>query len=237
VLVLFFGAGLTVVLSLDVMDASGEVQTDVASTMFKTRLDGEGNVIDTAKMDVGFNYEPPPDGYCGPCYGGKAPNADGCCNTCQDVRDAYQANGWAINDYSGIEQCVREQYTLLVFVIDGSYKENLLSQSHEGCNLAGFIRVNKVAGNFHVAPGRSFAINGMHVHDTVSPRSLSTNVRRNISIKKMAQGNIIQAMSSMTSASVPISMKLNLKVQKNGAIPSKTPKSTPMTVLPTHADN
>jgi hypothetical protein len=42
-----------------------------------------------------------------------------------------------------------------------------LSQSHEGCNLAGLVRVNKVAGNFHIAPGRSFAINGMHVHDTV----------------------------------------------------------------------
>ena len=52
-------------------------------------------------------------------------------------------------------------------VTDDSYKEVLLSQSHEGCNLAGSIQVNKVSGNFHVAPGRSFAMNGMHVHDTV----------------------------------------------------------------------
>jgi len=161
-----FVAEITIVLSLDVMDASGEVQTDVASTMFKTRLDGDGKVIDTAKMDVGFNYDPPPSDYCGPCYGGKPPE-NGCCNTCKEVRDAYQGNNWAINDYSTIEQCVREQY-LLLGCSDISYKENLLSQSHEGCNLAGFISVNKVAGNFHVAPGRSFAINGMHVHDTVS---------------------------------------------------------------------
>jgi hypothetical protein len=124
---------------------------------------------------------------------------------------------------------------LLIFVIDDSYKENLLGQSHEGCNLAGFIRVNKVAGNFHVAPGRSFAINGMHVHDTVSPAPFLINIRRNISTKKMALENIIQAISSTISVSVPISMKPNSKVQKNGAIPSKTPKSTPMTVLPTHA--
>lgn len=53
--------------------------------------------------------------------------------------------------------------------IDFSYKENLLSQTWEGCNLEGFIQVNKVSGNFHVAPGRSFAMNNMHVHDTVSP--------------------------------------------------------------------
>ena len=103
------GPGLTVVLSLDVMDASGEVQTDVASTMFKTRLDSNGNVIDVAKMDLGFNYEAPPPDYCGPCYGGRAPRDDGCCNTCQEVRDAYQANGWAIGDFGAIEQCVREQ--------------------------------------------------------------------------------------------------------------------------------
>jgi endoplasmic reticulum-Golgi intermediate compartment protein 3 len=48
-----------------------------------------------------------------------------------------------------------------------SYKENLVSQSHEGCNLAGFIQVNKVTGNFHIAPGRSFNINGVHAHDVV----------------------------------------------------------------------
>ena len=101
-------------LSLDVMDASGEVQTDVASTMFKTRLDTDGRVIDTATLDVGFNYDPPPAEYCGPCYGGKPPNGD-CCNTCQDVRDGYQANGWALTDYNAIEQCVREQYFLSAF--------------------------------------------------------------------------------------------------------------------------
>jgi endoplasmic reticulum-Golgi intermediate compartment protein 3 len=157
------------VLSLDVMDASGEVQTDVASTLFKTRLNEEGTQIDIAKMQVGYNYDPPPEDYCGPCYGGKSPHENGCCNTCQDVRDAYQANGWGISDYNAMEQCVREQYLAISrILVDGSYKENLQGQSHEGCNLAGYIQVNKVSGNFHIAPGRSFAMNGMHVHDTVT---------------------------------------------------------------------
>lgn len=97
-------------ISLDVMDASGEVQTDVTSTLFKTRLDSEGNVLGVALMDVGYNYDPPPSDYCGPCYGGKSPNENGCCNTCQEVRDAYQASGWAISDYDAIEQCAREQF-------------------------------------------------------------------------------------------------------------------------------
>jgi Endoplasmic reticulum vesicle transporter len=92
------------------MDQSGEIQTDVVSTMFKTRLDENSNVIAKSKLDVGFQVEAPPDGYCGPCYGGKSNREDGCCNTCQDVRDSYQNNGWAISDYNAIEQCAREQY-------------------------------------------------------------------------------------------------------------------------------
>ena len=93
------------------MDASGEVQTDVTSTMFKTRLDENGRMIAIQKLDVSVQGEAAPEGYCGPCYGGKSPREDGCCNTCQDVRNAYQAQGWGINDYDSIEQCAREQYT------------------------------------------------------------------------------------------------------------------------------
>jgi len=182
------------VLSLDVMDTSGEVQTDVAATMFKTRLDQNGQIIDTAHMDLGFNYEPPPADYCGPCYGGKPTREDGCCNTCKDVRDAYTANGWGVGDYNAIEQCAREQFTPTSNGLTCSYKENLLSQSREGCNLAGSFQVNKVSGNFHIAPGRSFALNGMHVHDTVhcviySALTGSRNI--SIKIKKKDQRNMI----------------------------------------------
>ncbi|KAI3501899.1 hypothetical protein L1887_29927 [Cichorium endivia] len=35
----------------------------------------------------------------------------------------------------------------------------------EGCNICGFLDVNKVAGNFHLAPGKSFQQSDMHVHD------------------------------------------------------------------------
>jgi len=95
---------------MDVMDASGVVQTNIPTTMMKTRLDKDGNVIVRALMELGKEVEPPPKDYCGPCYGGKSPNEDGCCNTCQDVRDAYQANGWAIKEYNDLEQCAREQF-------------------------------------------------------------------------------------------------------------------------------
>jgi len=31
--------------------------------------------------------------------------------------------------------------------------------------VAGSVRVNKVAGNFHLAPGKSFQQNHLHIHD------------------------------------------------------------------------
>lgn len=35
----------------------------------------------------------------------------------------------------------------------------------EGCQIKGSLKVNKVAGNFHFAPGHSFQRGSVHVHD------------------------------------------------------------------------
>lgn len=94
--------------------------------------------------------------YCGACYGAKAPdNAEkpGCCNTCEEVRDAYAREGWAFKS-NNVEQCEREHYS-----------ERLAEQKQEGCRIEGSLRVNKVVGNFHLAPGRSFSNGNTHIHD------------------------------------------------------------------------
>ena len=91
--------------------------------------------------------------YCGSCYSG-APPASNCCNTCEEVRDAYQRNGWSFRDPESIEQCQRE-----------GWGKRIEEESHEGCNVHGFFEINKVQGNFHFAPGRSFQQQGAHVHD------------------------------------------------------------------------
>jgi len=41
----------------------------------------------------------------------------------------------------------------------------------------GFLEVNKVAGNFHFAPGKSFQQSGVHVHDLLAFQKDSFNVR------------------------------------------------------------
>ncbi len=38
-------------------------------------------------------------------------------------------------------------------------------QKLEGCNLHGTLEMNKVGGNIHFAPGKSYTLNGVHAHD------------------------------------------------------------------------
>ena len=45
------------------------------------------------------------------------------------------------------------------------FSKNLQEQEGEGCQVYGYLLVNKVAGNFHFAPGKSFQQHSMHVHD------------------------------------------------------------------------
>ena len=150
-------------LTLDVMDVSGEQQTGVVHGVNKVRLSSahEGSkIIDTMALilhDQRNNADHLDPSYCGGCYGAPSPaNAtkEGCCNTCHEVREAYAAKSWAFGRGEGVEQCERE-----------GYAEELDAQRSEGCRIEGVIRVNKVVGNFHIAPGRSFSNGNMHVHD------------------------------------------------------------------------
>ncbi|KAH7368296.1 endoplasmic reticulum vesicle transporter-domain-containing protein [Plectosphaerella cucumerina] len=150
-------------LTLDIMDVSGEQQHSIMHGVNKVRLQSRadgGAAIDTKALDLHSAEEEATHldpNYCGPCYGATAPaNAikPGCCNTCEEVREAYAQASWAFGKGEGVEQCQREHYA-----------EKLEAQRHEGCRIEGGIRVNKVVGNFHLAPGRSFSSGNMHVHD------------------------------------------------------------------------
>ena len=72
-----------------------------------------------------------PPGYCGSCYGA-APDGE-CCNDCQTVQDAYKRKGWSFSNPDGIEQCKRE-----------GYSQKMAAQQGEGCQVYGYLLVNKV---------------------------------------------------------------------------------------------
>ncbi|KAM9992607.1 hypothetical protein ACTFIY_010034 [Dictyostelium cf. discoideum] len=170
-------------LSLDAMDVSGEHQFDVAHNIFKKRLSPTGQPIIEAppiREEEINKKETVKDNNdivgCGSCYGAEDPSKGiGCCNTCEEVRVAYSKKGWGL-DPSGIPQCIREGFT-----------KNLVEQNGEGCQVYGFILVNKVAGNFHFAPGKSFQQHHMHVHDLQPFKDGAFNVSH--TINRLSFGN------------------------------------------------
>lgn len=151
-------------ISVDAMDVSGEHQLDVDHNVYKKRIKngrpvGETeveNVNDAPLLDPADLAKPPPTrpvDYCGSCYGAED-DVSACCNSCEAVREAYRKKGWSFNDPDGIQQCKEE-----------GWSESMDKVKGEGCQIYGTLSVNRVAGNFHFAPGKSFQSSTMHVHD------------------------------------------------------------------------
>ncbi|KAF1778815.1 Endoplasmic reticulum vesicle transporter, C-terminal [Phytophthora cactorum] len=133
------------------MDVAGELQVNMHQTVVKTRLDVNGlpismNTDEIAKTDL-------PAGYCGSCYGARHPAGKDCCNTCEEVKEAFIHSDLSLEEAEQKEQCVRE-----------SIETEKLAQDGEGCRFTGKMFVNRVAGNFHVALGRTFHRQGRLVH-------------------------------------------------------------------------
>lgn len=157
-------------LSIDAMDISGEQQqAELEHHLFKQRLDKNGNRImeeDPTKSSLGdpgkaVNLQQvisnssiakkEEKDECMSCYGAES-RAGQCCNTCDEVKTAYRKKGWALDNMEQVKQC------------EGEAEKESLSQE-EGCQAFGHLLVNKVAGNFHFAPGKSFVAHHVHIHD------------------------------------------------------------------------
>ncbi|XAR48570.1 hypothetical protein NMG60_11031436 [Bertholletia excelsa] len=167
------------ILSVDAMDISGEQHLDVRHDIIKKRLDIHGNVIETRQEGIGAPKIEKPlqrhggrlehnETYCGSCYGAEM-HDDECCNSCEEVREAYRKKGWGLSNPDLIDQCKRE-----------GFLQRIKDEEGEGCNIYGFLEVNKVAGNFHFAPGKSFHQAGVHVHDLVAFQKDSFNISHKI---------------------------------------------------------
>ena len=170
--------------SLVAMDVAGEHQLGIDHTIHKHRVDATGTPIgvkfrsELGKAAVSRDSEDSFGGvdgknagagalaadYCGSCYGAGAKLPDGkdpCCNTCDEVRSAYETKGWDVSSVeSTAEQCLRE-----------AKNPAAAAKKGEGCNIEGSLTVNKVAGNIHVALGKSRSVNGRLIHQ-FSPRQL-----------------------------------------------------------------
>ncbi|DAZ93158.1 TPA: hypothetical protein N0F65_005508 [Lagenidium giganteum] len=141
---------------VNAMDVAGELQMNMHQTVTKIRLDQSGNQIGRPMSMLGANaptkVDVPPN-YCGSCYDATHPAGKKCCNTCDEVKEAFMASDVALEEADQKEQCIRE-----------SVEEETLAQDGEGCRFQGKMMVNRVAGNFHVALGRTFHREGRLVH-------------------------------------------------------------------------
>ncbi|CAN0202030.1 unnamed protein product [Ectocarpus sp. 12 AP-2014] len=157
---------------VDAMDVAGDNQIDIDHGMWKQRLDPDGSAIGEAFMEVPGEVDDdpaqsPPEDYCGSCFGAKK----GCCNVCRDVVDAYTAKGWSVQDIRRTaEQCIRDNH-IETPIVNG-----------EGCNLSGFMSVNKVSGNFHVATGEGVMREGRHVHLYTLEQAVGFNTSHSINL-------------------------------------------------------
>ncbi|KAJ9445435.1 putative endoplasmic reticulum-Golgi intermediate compartment protein 3 [Diplonema papillatum] len=149
------------VMNVDAVDIFGEPTLSLERSITKTRLNEKGEEVHSEAENVdakGHAAEHSSDvqhieatkveNYCGSCYGAEAQKAQ-CCNTCNEVKEAYYQRGWQFNLFDTIEQCARERL-----------QKKLQATAHEGCSIKGTVRVNKVQGALHFAPGKSLLRDG-----------------------------------------------------------------------------
>lgn len=173
---------------VDAMDVAGDNQMQVEHNMLKQRLSAEGQPIGFPFLEDPTDFESKragalaaasPSDYCGSCFDastarGKDKGASpSCCNSCEDVLAAYRSQRLALGRIkSTAPQC---QPGFKVPVSVGPM------QKGEGCNLNGFMSVNKVAGNFHIAFGDSVVKDGRHIHQFIPSEAPFFNVSHSIS--------------------------------------------------------
>jgi hypothetical protein len=123
---------------VDTVDKSMEAHADVHGAMHKTSINADWSIA-----------REPAAGECLSCWGLELEVGDldekRCCNTCPDLKKAYKDAGMSYFDIAKTApQC----------------KDAI------GCRIQGEVLVSKIAGNFHVAQGKSVAIDGHLMHDT-----------------------------------------------------------------------
>lgn len=149
-------------LSIDAVDETGVSQKDAVHEIYKHRLSPQGEKLgfpepqtlgETIRTEdellvVARKKNETRANECGNCYGAGLHGE--CCNSCDDVKRAYERIGWRFHP-QGIKQCQSETSA-------ESAKDELASDG--GCQVYGLLELNKASGHFHIAPHKILQENG-----------------------------------------------------------------------------
>lgn len=105
---------------------------NVVRTLNKISLDKKGKPL--VNRDGIQDLVEPVYGECGSCFGAEL-YENQCCNTCDEVIEAYNKKKWVPPSFDNIPQCTKG------LIID--------TEQGTGCRLFGSFHVPKIPGNFH----------------------------------------------------------------------------------------
>mmetsp|Transcript_38373 Transcript_38373/g.108535 ORF Transcript_38373/g.108535 Transcript_38373/m.108535 type:complete len:371 (+) Transcript_38373:101-1213(+) len=165
--------------SVDTVDSMGENQVDVAGDLVKINLDVNGFRSQGDHVAAA--------GECLSCMEAASDDNSRCCNTCQDLKDAYTMAGipyFHILDTA--PQC----------------------RNSVGCQIHGDVLVSKVGGNVHVALGRSTVRDGKHVHE-FNIKEVSDGFNTSHAIHRLEFGERVAGLQSP--------LEGTMKIVKHGA--------------------
>jgi len=153
-------------ISVDTVDSMGENQVDLHGGMHKINLDARGFISSGDHIAK--------SGDCMSCLEAKEYDENRCCNTCQELKDAYSEAGlpyYHILDTA--PQC----------------------KDAVGCQIHGDVLVSKVGGNVHVALGKSTVRDGKHVHE-FNIKEVSDGFNTSHSIHRLEFGERVEGVQS-----------------------------------------
>uniref|UniRef100_A0A6B2L6T7 Endoplasmic reticulum vesicle transporter C-terminal domain-containing protein n=1 Tax=Arcella intermedia TaxID=1963864 RepID=A0A6B2L6T7_9EUKA len=150
-------------ISVNAMDKTGGHQLNIHHNVYTTRIDKTGNPLNPQeKEEIGedkysqdiYLGDSATDIKCGSCYGAETEQVP-CCNSCDEIQEAYRKKGWAFVNLNNYEQCVKEDYM-----------GKLLAQRDEGCRVHGMLQVQRVGGHVNIVPGKFILQNSRFVVDS-----------------------------------------------------------------------
>ena len=125
-------------------DGSIRAIGDKSKIELGSTLLSEDILMEQLETVVNATREKQGEAYCASCYG--AGEEGECCNTCDDVKRAYNLKGWVLRDLEQVEQCKDELANVV--------------EKGEGCNIHGIVALSSGGGNLHLAPGRGASAEG-----------------------------------------------------------------------------